>query len=245
MVWHQKVDWWYRGLALLEGFGIVSASHDMTLKVWGFDGRAISELIGHTAIVYSVATSSSGLIASASEDNSARVWTHDGQCIAHIPHPGMEPLRHLIKALLGSDWVPAPCPWAMGITFSAPLFIDGCSQCYKCMTLICRKLMRVKFGSCRLCVGCDIPSEWGPCDCLLWLCGQSMVNRPWQTRGRGVAEDFWGCHCSQGSRHAPSLCSDSWDPWYEPKHCIRQALSSSVRTSPQQGFLLTLHTQFF
>ena len=78
-----------RGLALLEGFGIVSASHDMTLKVWDFQGAVIADLIGHTAIVYSVATSASGLIASASEDSSARVWNHHGQCLAHIPHPGV------------------------------------------------------------------------------------------------------------------------------------------------------------
>lgn len=77
-----------RGLALLEGVGVVSASHDMTLKLWDFQGNIVSDLIGHTAIVYSVATSSSGLVASASEDNTARVWTPDGACLATIPHPG-------------------------------------------------------------------------------------------------------------------------------------------------------------
>ncbi len=85
-----------RGLALLEGLGIVSASHDMTLKVWDFQGSVIGDLIGHTAIVYNVATSASGLIASASEDNSARVWDHHGQCLAHIPHPGTSrSMQHL------------------------------------------------------------------------------------------------------------------------------------------------------
>lgn len=73
----------------------MSASHDMTLKVWDFNGKVQAELVGHTAIIYSVATSSQGLIASASEDNSARIWRPDGQCLAHIPHPGKPALRCL------------------------------------------------------------------------------------------------------------------------------------------------------
>ena len=77
-----------RGLALLADYGVVSASHDMTLKVWDFQGSIVSDLIGHTAIVYSAATSPSGLVASASEDNTARVWSPDGSCLATIPHPG-------------------------------------------------------------------------------------------------------------------------------------------------------------
>ena len=41
-----------RGLAVLEGLGVVSASHDQTLKVWTFEGDCIATLSGHTALVY-------------------------------------------------------------------------------------------------------------------------------------------------------------------------------------------------
>ena len=41
-----------RGLALLEGLGVVSASHDQMLKVWTFEGECIATLYGHTALVY-------------------------------------------------------------------------------------------------------------------------------------------------------------------------------------------------
>lgn len=68
--------------------GVVSASHDTTLRLWNFEGDVVTIFIGHKAIVFSVATSRTGLIASASEDNTARIWHHDGQCIASIAHPG-------------------------------------------------------------------------------------------------------------------------------------------------------------
>ncbi|KAK9806981.1 hypothetical protein WJX72_009418 [[Myrmecia] bisecta] len=76
-----------RGLALIPGLGVVSASHDQTLRVWTFGGECISELVGHSALVYSARASSHGLIASASEDNTARIWRADGSCIQTIPHP--------------------------------------------------------------------------------------------------------------------------------------------------------------
>ena len=37
---------------MLNGLGVVSASHDQTLRVWTFDGKCIGTLIGHTALVY-------------------------------------------------------------------------------------------------------------------------------------------------------------------------------------------------
>jgi WD40 repeat protein len=44
-----------RGLALLPGgAGVVSGSHDFTLRVWTLDGATLSELIGHTALVFQV-----------------------------------------------------------------------------------------------------------------------------------------------------------------------------------------------
>lgn len=53
-----------RGLCEMPGIGFVSASHDTTLRVWGLNGETLMELVGHTALVYSCAASSSGLIAS-------------------------------------------------------------------------------------------------------------------------------------------------------------------------------------
>lgn len=78
-----------RGLALLNNIGVVSASHDQTLRVWTFQGDCIAELVGHTALVYNAACSDDGgLIASASEDNTVRTWRPDGQCLQTIEHPG-------------------------------------------------------------------------------------------------------------------------------------------------------------
>ena len=78
-----------RGLALLPNIGVVSASHDQTLRVWTYSGDCIAELVGHTALVYSVACSDDGsLIASASEDNTVRIWRPDGQCLQTLEHPG-------------------------------------------------------------------------------------------------------------------------------------------------------------
>lgn len=75
-----------RGLAVLPGLGFVSASHDTTLRIWTADGQTIATLLGHTALVYSAAAASNGLIASASEDNTARLWRPDGTCIQVIRH---------------------------------------------------------------------------------------------------------------------------------------------------------------
>lgn len=78
-----------RGLALLNNIGVISASHDQTLRVWTFEGECIAELVGHTALVYSAACSEDGsLVASASEDNTVRTWRPDGQCLQTLEHPG-------------------------------------------------------------------------------------------------------------------------------------------------------------
>lgn len=80
-----------RGLALLPNIGVVSASHDQTLRVWTFSGECIAELVGHTALVYSAACSDDGgLIASASEDSTVRIWRPDGQCLQTLEHPGTD-----------------------------------------------------------------------------------------------------------------------------------------------------------
>ena len=77
-----------RALALVPGKGIVSGSHDTTLRLWNAAGTCLRVLEGHTALVYACAASSEGLIASASEDNSVRLWQGDGTCLQSIPHPG-------------------------------------------------------------------------------------------------------------------------------------------------------------
>ena len=70
-----------RGLALLPNVGVVSASHDQTLKVWTFSGECIAELAGHTALVYCAAATADGLVASGSEDDTAKLWHADGTCL--------------------------------------------------------------------------------------------------------------------------------------------------------------------
>lgn len=88
-----------RGLALLNNIGVVSASHDQTLRVWTFEGECIAELVGHTALVYSAAGSDDGsLIASASEDNTVRTWRPDGQCLQTLEHPGIPNLLDIFDA---------------------------------------------------------------------------------------------------------------------------------------------------
>ena len=41
-----------RGLTLLPGLGVVSASHDQTLRVWTSTGECLATLCGHSAIIY-------------------------------------------------------------------------------------------------------------------------------------------------------------------------------------------------
>lgn len=53
-----------RGVAILPGVGFVSGSHDCSLRVWSLEGDVLAELLGHSAIIYHVAATDSGLIAS-------------------------------------------------------------------------------------------------------------------------------------------------------------------------------------
>ncbi len=69
----------------------MSGSHDKTARVWTFTGEVLSELVGHTEIIYNVACSSvegCSMIATASEDNTVKLWQADGQCLQTIEHPG-------------------------------------------------------------------------------------------------------------------------------------------------------------
>lgn len=42
----------------------MSGSHDCSLRVWSLEGDVLAELLGHTAIIYHVAATGSGVIAS-------------------------------------------------------------------------------------------------------------------------------------------------------------------------------------
>ncbi|KAG4988424.1 hypothetical protein AAZX31_11G118400 [Glycine max] len=76
-----------RCLSVMSGLGILSASHDGSLRLWAVSGEVLMEMVGHTAIVYSVDSHASGLIVSGSEDHFAKVWK-DGVCVQSIEHPG-------------------------------------------------------------------------------------------------------------------------------------------------------------
>lgn len=76
-----------RGLSVMPGVGIISASHDCTIRLWALTGQVLMEMVGHTAIVYSVDSHASGLIVSGSEDHFAKIWK-DGVCVQSIEHPG-------------------------------------------------------------------------------------------------------------------------------------------------------------
>uniref|UniRef100_A0A7N2MZL3 Phospholipase A-2-activating protein n=1 Tax=Quercus lobata TaxID=97700 RepID=A0A7N2MZL3_QUELO len=76
-----------RGLAVMSDLGILSASHDSSIRLWALSGEVLMEMVGHTSIVYSVDSHVSGLIVSGSEDCSAKIWK-DGVCVQTIEHPG-------------------------------------------------------------------------------------------------------------------------------------------------------------
>lgn len=48
--------------------------NNSTLRLWSESGEVLQEMVGHTAIVYSVAVNSVGEVASGSEDGEAKVW---------------------------------------------------------------------------------------------------------------------------------------------------------------------------
>ncbi|KAB5561296.1 hypothetical protein DKX38_006253 [Salix brachista] len=76
-----------RGLANMHGLGILSASHDGSIRLWALTGEVLMEMVGHASIVYSVDSHVSGLIVSGGEDCSAKIWK-DGVCVQSIEHPG-------------------------------------------------------------------------------------------------------------------------------------------------------------
>ncbi|OVA10830.1 WD40 repeat [Macleaya cordata] len=76
-----------RGLAVMPGFGVLSASHDGSIRLWELTGQVLMEMVGHTSIIYSVHAHDSGLIVSGSEDCFAKIWK-DGVCVQSIEHPG-------------------------------------------------------------------------------------------------------------------------------------------------------------
>ncbi|PWA79696.1 transducin family protein / WD-40 repeat family protein [Artemisia annua] len=59
----------------------------ISIRLWALTGEVLLEMVGHTAIVYSIDAHKSGLVASGSEDGSAKIWK-DGVCVQSIHHPG-------------------------------------------------------------------------------------------------------------------------------------------------------------
>lgn len=67
-----------RHLAGVPGVGVVSASHDTTLRLWGEGGEALGRLEGHLSLVYSAAATADGRrLCSGSEDDTLRIWDAD------------------------------------------------------------------------------------------------------------------------------------------------------------------------
>ena len=54
-----------------------------SIRLWALTGEVLLEMVGHTAIVYSVDAHKSGLVASGSEDGSAKIWKGDISCPSH------------------------------------------------------------------------------------------------------------------------------------------------------------------
>ncbi|KAE8686785.1 cytochrome c bioproteinsis protein CCS1 [Hibiscus syriacus] len=76
-----------RGLAVMHGLGILSASNDGSIMLWAQSGEVLMVMVGHSSIVYSVDSHVSGLIVSGSEDRFAKIWK-DGVCMQSLEHPG-------------------------------------------------------------------------------------------------------------------------------------------------------------
>ena len=53
-----------------------------SLRLWAVSGQVLMEMVGHTAIVYSVDSHASGLIVSGSEDHYAKIWKGDYMFLA-------------------------------------------------------------------------------------------------------------------------------------------------------------------
>ncbi|CAI5478119.1 unnamed protein product [Closterium sp. Yama58-4] len=103
-----------RGLALLPAVGLLSASHDGSVKLWDLSLQPLLEMVGHTALVYSVASTAGGeLIASASEDATARLWK-DGECMQVLEHPS--------------------CVWAVAFLPNGDLITASADGCFRIWT---------------------------------------------------------------------------------------------------------------
>lgn len=51
-----------------------------SVRLWALTGQVLMEMVGHTAIVYSVDYHASGLVVSGSEDRFAKIWKGDCFC---------------------------------------------------------------------------------------------------------------------------------------------------------------------
>ncbi|GJP80940.1 hypothetical protein CLOP_g11135 [Closterium sp. NIES-67] len=127
-----------RGLALLPAVGLLSASHDGSVKLWDLSLQPLLEMVGHTALVYSVAATAGGeLIASGSEDATARVW-RDGECMQVLEHPSCV---WAVAFLPSGDLITASADGAIRIWTrdSARVAPEGLRATYEERVKSCRK----------------------------------------------------------------------------------------------------------
>ena len=80
-----------------SGADFASASNDGIIRLWTISGKQVSELNGHEAFIYSLASTPSGELVSSGEDRTIRIWKGN-ECIQTITHPAI------------SVWSVAVCP---------------------------------------------------------------------------------------------------------------------------------------
>lgn len=49
-------------------------SADSSIRLWALTGQLLTEMVGHSSLVFSVDAHFSGIIASGSEDGFAKIW---------------------------------------------------------------------------------------------------------------------------------------------------------------------------
>ena len=73
-----------RGLALLPGLGVVSASHDQTLRVWTSTGECLATLCSHSAIIYRCCILVMSLPSKAAFRNDLTCGKHSQFCYVYL-----------------------------------------------------------------------------------------------------------------------------------------------------------------
>lgn len=110
-----------RALCEAPGLGFVSGSHDMTLRAWTLAGDCLATLVGHTALIYACAATSTALASGAPkpatfavpQSSASRVFM---MCLIHVvAQPRSVSQCSLFYGTQRSGsclW--APCCWHLG-----------------------------------------------------------------------------------------------------------------------------------